>query len=73
VVVRIRDTGTGIAPADQELIFEPFFTTKGPHSGTGLGLSISHHIVTALGGQLVLESTSVAGSCFRVALPASEG
>ncbi len=36
IVVRIEDTGSGIAPKDKERIFEPFFTTKPDGRGTGL-------------------------------------
>ena len=70
VVVEVRDTGQGI-PADiRGRIFEPFFTTKPIGVGTGLGLAICHGIVTALGGNLVVESEVGKGSVFRVDLPA---
>ena len=39
-VVRISDTGPGIAPETVGRIFDPFFTTKPVGEGTGLGLSI---------------------------------
>ena len=40
VRLRIRDTGTGIAPDLMDRIFEPFFTTKGTGEGTGMGLAV---------------------------------
>jgi PAS domain S-box-containing protein len=72
VIVEITDTGRGIAPADLGRIFEPFFTTKPAGIGTGLGLSISKSIVTAMAGQLTVESEVGRGSTFRVVLPATD-
>ena len=71
VVVEIADTGAGIAPEHLSRVFEPFFTTKPVGVGTGLGLSICRGIVTALGGDITVESTLGAGTTFRVILPAS--
>jgi PAS domain S-box-containing protein len=71
VSVEVRDTGCGIAPENLRRIFDPFFTTKPPGVGTGLGLSICHGIVTALGGEIQVESTPGRGSTFRVILPAA--
>jgi two-component system NtrC family sensor kinase len=44
VMVKIRDTGTGINPEVLPNIFDPFFTTKST-KGTGLGLSVSYGII----------------------------
>jgi PAS domain S-box-containing protein len=68
-VVEIRDTGTGIPAAIRERIFDPFFTTKSSGEGTGLGLWIVSGILSALGGDIVVESDGVRGSVFRVTLP----
>jgi two-component system C4-dicarboxylate transport sensor histidine kinase DctB len=50
--LRVRDTGPGIANAEQ--IFDPFYTTKntGSADGTGLGLSISYGLVQSFGGNI---------------------
>ena len=71
--IAVRDTGPGIAPADQARLFEEFqqadnsiTKTKG---GTGLGLAISKRIVEMHGGQIILESSVGHGSTFKVALP----
>jgi PAS domain S-box-containing protein len=56
VVIRVRDTGGGIAPADMERIWEPFYTTKSADVGTGLGLAISRDIVERAGGTIRAES-----------------
>jgi PAS domain S-box-containing protein len=71
VVIAVRDTGAGIPESVKRRIFEPFFTTKASGSGTGLGLSICKSIVTALGGQMELESEVGRGTTFRVVLPAA--
>jgi PAS domain S-box-containing protein len=71
VRLRVRDTGTGIAPADLDRIFEPFFTTKGSRSGTGLGLSVVHGIITRFGGTVDVESRLGHGTSFTILLPES--
>jgi len=73
VVVEIRDNGVGMSPEIVGRIFDPFFTTKPPGVGTGLGLAIVQSIVTALRGELGVESRPGEGSCFRVSLPSCRG
>lgn len=69
VVVSISDSGAGI-PADAiGRIFDPFYTTKPVGMGIGLGLAICRSIVTALGGEIQVDSTVGHGSTFRVVLP----
>jgi signal transduction histidine kinase/CheY-like chemotaxis protein len=65
VVVRVADTGEGIAPEVQEHIFEPFFTTKGT-SGSGLGLAVSYGIVRRHGGQIEVKSEVGKGTTFTL-------
>jgi PAS domain S-box-containing protein len=69
VVIEVRDTGSGISDEHLGRIFDPFFTTKPAGSGLGLGLSICHGIVSALGGEISVESRLGKGSLFRVTLP----
>ncbi len=69
VFCTVSDTGGGVDDAHRHRIFEPFFTTKPSGLGTGLGLSISTRIAHEHGGTLSLESTSAAGSTFRLWLP----
>jgi PAS domain S-box-containing protein len=69
VIVEVRDTGTGIPPADLEKIFEPFYTTKGAERGTGLGLPVVREIVTSYGGDLTVDSVVGFGTTFRFDLP----
>ena len=70
VRLRVRDTGSGIAPEIQEQIFEPFFTTKPLGQGTGLGLSTVLSIVRGSGGFLRLDSPVGLGTTFDVFIPA---
>ncbi len=71
VLIRVRDTGIGIAPENLHRIFEPFFTTKAPGSGTGLGLPICQQILRTFRGSLSAESEGPGkGACFTVKLPA---
>ena len=69
VVVRIADSGGGIAPDKLSRIFDPGFTTKGAPLGTGLGLSIVYQIVEGHGGEIAVESELEAGTAFTVRLP----
>ncbi len=72
-VIEVRDTGFGIAAADQEQLFERFFRTRSATemaiAGTGLGLSIAKAIVDAHGGSISVESAEGVGTTFRVELP----
>jgi PAS domain S-box-containing protein len=72
MLLEIRDNGVGIPSENVPRVFDPFFTTKDVGEGTGLGLSISHHIVTAHGGRIEVDSAPDRGSCFRVYLPLKE-
>ncbi|MGD2062531.1 MAG: PAS domain S-box protein [Nitrospirota bacterium] len=72
VRLRVSDTGTGIDPSHLERIFDPFFTTKGPQEGTGLGLSVVHGIVTAQGGEIVVDTALGQGTTFDIYLPPAE-
>ena len=75
-VLKVIDTGIGIAPADQQRIFDRFYRveksrarTRQYGGGTGLGLAIAQTIVRAHGGRIDLESELNKGSTFTVYLP----
>ena len=70
VVVRIRDTGSGMPEEVSKRIFEPFYTTK--EDGTGLGLCIAARIMARHQGRLVLESSTPQGTSFAVWIPATQ-
>jgi two-component system, NtrC family, sensor kinase len=67
VVIRVADTGPGIAEAHLARIFEPFFSTK--EKGTGLGLALTQQIIAEHGGRIEVESRVGAGTTFTVTLP----
>ena len=70
-VIRVTDTGVGIAEPDRERVFRPFFSTKS--GGSGLGLSITRRIVNEHGGTLSFESDCDRGTSFIMRLPRDEG
>jgi PAS domain S-box-containing protein len=69
LVIRVSDSGPGIAPEDLARIFNPFFTTKPVGEGTGLGLSISDGILREHGGRVRVESLPGCGATFIIELP----
>ena len=71
VLVRIADTGCGIAPEIRGRIFEPFFTTRPVGKGVGLGLSVCHSVVQALGGEINFDSEVGQGTTFSLRLRAA--
>ncbi len=72
LVLEVHDSGLGMAPEVRDRLFEPFFTTKKPGRGTGLGLATCHAIVVAHGGEIEVESRQLAGTTFRIWLPATD-
>src|SRR5215468_2693353 len=67
-VVKVVDTGTGIAPEVADQLFQPFITTKS--QGLGVGLSISRTIVESHGGRIWVEPNPAGGTVFRFTLRA---
>ncbi len=72
IVVRITDTGCGIAQEHLGKIFDPLFTTKPVGEGTGLGLDIIKRIVNRHGGDITVSSKVNVGTTFTVRLPIVE-
>ena len=74
VVIRVKDNGIGISPAEQQRIFERFYRIDPARSrelgGTGLGLSIVKHIADVHDGSVEVTSQQGNGSMFTVRLPA---
>ncbi len=72
-VIRVTDTGIGIAPDDQVRLFEKFYRVKRRDTasiqGTGLGLAIVKSIVERHGGRVWVDSELDQGSTFYIGLP----
>ena len=75
--VAVRDSGPGIAAADQAKIFEEFQQVDNSRTrqkgGTGLGLAISKRIVEMHGGRILVDSELGRGSTFTITLPVDAG
>lgn len=74
ILVRVADTGIGIAPEDHELVFESFRQVNKHEmveaiAGTGLGMPISKYFVESHGGKIWFESEPGVGTTFYVELP----
>ncbi|HYI02308.1 HAMP domain-containing sensor histidine kinase [Hyalangium sp.] len=69
IVIRVKDSGSGIAPEDLPRVFDRFFTTRRDSRGTGLGLSLARAVVEAHGGRIEVESLPGQGAEFSVLLP----
>jgi PAS domain S-box-containing protein len=73
IIIRVSDTGMGIATEDIPHLFQKFYRTDNTKTreigGTGLGLYISRQIVEAMGGTVWVESTVGEGSTFFIKIP----
>ena len=76
VLLKVSDTGIGIAPEHIDRVFERFYQVDSARSGsagrgTGLGLAIVKHAVLALGGSVTLQSEVGVGTTVTCVLPQS--
>lgn len=72
----VEDHGIGIAPARQREVFEPFVQVRESgrhHAGTGLGLAVCQRLVTAMGGEISLDSRPGLGTTVTFTLPLTPG
>jgi len=77
-LIRVSDTGIGLAPESLDSVFDMF--AQAPHSigiskgGLGIGLSLVRHLVTLHGGRVVASSPGPGlGSTFTIRLPLAAG
>lgn len=75
--IDVRDSGIGIAPADQERIFGEFqqvdSSVARQQTGTGLGLTLTRRFALLHNGSLTVRSEVGMGSTFRLTLPRTIG
>ncbi len=71
VLIRIKDTGTGIPKVLQSRVFDPFFT-YGKTGSTGLGLAISHSIIEEHRGEIQIQSQEAKGTTVTLRLPTTQ-
>ncbi len=74
VAIRVRDKGLGVQASERKAIFRKFVrgsaAAAGNVKGSGVGLAMVRHIVTAHGGEVMVESEPGQGSTFTLLLPA---
>ena len=68
LVIKVKDSGPGIAKKDLEHIFDPFFTRK-KTMGMGVGLSICNGIIEDHKGYIIAENDEDGGAVFTITLP----
>lgn len=74
LVIKVKDTGSGIAKADLSRIFLPFerATDSKERHGMGLGLSIVQTMARGSGGSVHVKSELGVGSTFTFVMPVQE-
>lgn len=66
--ITIADNGPGLPEKSKENLFKPFAGSS-RKGGTGLGLVIVRDVVSAHGGNVVLEHTGETGTRFKISIP----
>jgi len=67
IIMLIKDTGSGIAPAEINSIYDPFVTSK--TRGAGLGLTMVYQIIANHQGEIKITSTESEGTTVSITLP----
>ncbi len=69
LIIKVKDTGSGIAPDGLDSIYDPFVTSK--TRGVGLGLTMVHQIVENHKGEISISSQEAEGTTVTIRLPLS--
>jgi hypothetical protein len=69
VIIRVRDTGCGMAPEMLAQAGQAFFTTRSNGTGKGLGLPIAARFARQAGGGMHIESAPGEGCTVTLTLP----
>ncbi len=70
LIVKFKDSGSGIPEDIQAKVFDPFFTTKSVGKGSGQGLAIARSVITDQHrGHISLISSADQGTEFTIKLP----
>ena len=76
-VLRVTDTGVGIAAQDMPHVFERFHRGSAPQArsneGSGIGLALVKELVGLHGGSITVDSQPGTGSTFTVSIPLGRG
>jgi signal transduction histidine kinase len=70
VEATVSDNGAGISSLVRHRMFDPF-VSYGKENGTGMGLTVVQKIVQDHGGQIIVASSSAAGTVFKLTIPTS--
>ncbi len=72
LLIKVQDTGIGIAPHDLQHIFESFEQYAKSPKGVGLGIAITQQLITLHGGKIKVDSVLKKGTVFSFTLPISD-
>jgi len=76
IIIRVKDTGPGIASKEQRRIFDRFYQSgngNGVGTGSGIGLTMVKEYVKMHGGKVTVKSAPDKGSSFKVRIPVRPG
>ncbi len=69
VIIKVRDHGTGIPPAELPFVKKKFYKGSSKERGSGIGLAVCDEIITRHGGDLIIANAEGGGVCVTIRLP----
>ncbi len=69
LLIKVRNSGEGIKPADKDKIFQRFYSGNKTSSGTGIGLSLCKSLVELHHGNISVDSVEDEFTQFEVSVP----